>query len=349
VLRTALLVALLSLVPAGAARASSVAIDPGPSPTRGETSTVTVTVQADEALALDTVRRPASGPPCAGTAFDDYKANKGNQTIGNTLDEQSSAPSGTYTFKARWATADTFRLCVWLRRGNGTTAASDTKELVVRVATGSLTTKVRQGSVVLLPDAFVTPVLTHVTGTLDSLGGSLVGFLRLSTGAACPSTPNRPNEASNITFRLAGASAFDHPGAFDVTGSPTEDQPLGRQIQVCTYLVSGGNELLAMTDDLLLTVSKPLNLGPPHVVMAHHGNPRPGDRATCQSTWRAFPKAIRFSYRWFRDGRPLGARGLHYVVSRGDAGHKLSCQVTGTNPIGSTTSPRSEQVRALPR
>ena len=70
------------------------------------------------------------------------------------------------------------------------------------------------------------------------------------------------------------------------------------------------------------------------------GSPRPGATLTCRppsfAPWAALvPGAPAYGfdgYRWLRDGVATGATGVGFQVRARDAGHRLTCRVTGTYP-----------------
>lgn len=64
-----------------------------------------------------------------------------------------------------------------------------------------------------------------------------------------------------------------------------------------------------------------------------------GEAISCSSgSWLAKPAPV-FSYRWLRDREPIpGAEGTAYTVESQDEGHLLSCLVTATNEVGSSSA-----------
>ena len=73
------------------------------------------------------------------------------------------------------------------------------------------------------------------------------------------------------------------------------------------------------------------------------GVARVGRTITCTRGRWSGAEPIRFSYRWLRKGRPVGARRA-YRPTRRDAGALLSCAVTGANAFGPVTA-KSTSVR----
>lgn len=69
------------------------------------------------------------------------------------------------------------------------------------------------------------------------------------------------------------------------------------------------------------------------------GTPSSGGPLVCESgDWTGLP--TQFTYRWLRDGTQI-ATGARYVVTDGDVGHNLTCEVTATNghPTAATSAP----------
>jgi hypothetical protein len=61
----------------------------------------------------------------------------------------------------------------------------------------------------------------------------------------------------------------------------------------------------------------------------------------------AFLTATSIGYTWLRDGAAIpGATAATYVPVAGDAGHKVTCQVTGTNSAGSTDTSATITIHA---
>jgi hypothetical protein len=59
-------------------------------------------------------------------------------------------------------------------------------------------------------------------------------------------------------------------------------------------------------------------------------------------TWTNEPAS--YAYQWMRDGAALTGTSADYTIVADDAGHSLSCVVTATNAVGSTTAPPSNAV-----
>jgi hypothetical protein len=73
------------------------------------------------------------------------------------------------------------------------------------------------------------------------------------------------------------------------------------------------------------------------------GDPAVGNTLNCtMGNWVGEP--TEYAYQWQRDGADIEATGDSYVIAAEDAGTSLSCTVTATNAIGSTTAPPSNAV-----
>jgi hypothetical protein len=80
--------------------------------------------------------------------------------------------------------------------------------------------------------------------------------------------------------------------------------------------------------------SPPVNASVP----ALSGTPQLGQSLTCsRGTWLSNPAS--YTYRWQRDGSDVaGATAPTYTVQSADTSHSLTCAVTATNSLGSTTA-----------
>jgi hypothetical protein len=73
------------------------------------------------------------------------------------------------------------------------------------------------------------------------------------------------------------------------------------------------------------------------------GNGVEGETLTCtMGNWVGEPTD--YAYQWQRDGADFANDGETYTITAEDAGHSLTCVVTATNAIGSTTAPPSNAV-----
>jgi hypothetical protein len=80
----------------------------------------------------------------------------------------------------------------------------------------------------------------------------------------------------------------------------------------------------------------PVNVDVPHVQQA-------GDTLTCtMGNWNNEPTS--YAYAWHTDGTPNSATGATYAPTPEDTGHTVTCVVTATNALGSTTAPPSNGV-----
>ena len=89
----------------------------------------------------------------------------------------------------------------------------------------------------------------------------------------------------------------------------------------------------------------PVNVDVPFV----DGIGAPGETLTCtMGNWEGMAaEPHSYSYVWQTDDAPNSAVGPTYVVVPGDAGKSISCIVTATNALGSTTAPPSNAVEVM--
>ena len=106
-----------------------------------------------------------------------------------------------------------------------------------------------------------------------------------------------------------------------ISGAVDEDYFSGASNggNLCTATVSGGQ------------VAAPVKTMAPQI----SGTPTIGQTLFCsQGSWTNYPES--FAYQWLRDGAPIDtATGADYTLTKADAGHQLSCQVTASNGAGS--------------
>jgi hypothetical protein len=91
--------------------------------------------------------------------------------------------------------------------------------------------------------------------------------------------------------------------------------------------------------------SAPANSSAPSIPASAH----PGDSLTCDpGTWTGSPTG--FEFQWLRDGAQIaGANSDSYTVTADDIGADISCRVTASNPVGSTSADSNAVVpSALP-
>lgn len=92
-----------------------------------------------------------------------------------------------------------------------------------------------------------------------------------------------------------------------------------------------------------MDITAPVNVDVPHL---QPGSAVVGDTLTItMGNWDMQPS--QYAGEWFRDGTEVIGSGASYVVSEADAGHSITCVVTASNAIGSTTAPPSNAV-AIP-
>ena len=72
------------------------------------------------------------------------------------------------------------------------------------------------------------------------------------------------------------------------------------------------------------------------------GSRAAGTKLVCRpGTWN-HTGALKLSYRWLRNGKPLAARSPRHTVVAADVNHRLSCRVTASAPgqtVSATTKP----------
>ena len=111
----------------------------------------------------------------------------------------------------------------------------------------------------------------------------------------------------------------------------------------CTVAESNGEGTAGpvhSSNSLHVLGTLPEDIGPPHV----SGNPEVKETLSCsQGEWRGAPTPEEFVYQWLRSGSVV-ASGTGYVVTAEDRGHSLTCKVTATNIVGSTSRESSNSV-----
>ena len=87
-------------------------------------------------------------------------------------------------------------------------------------------------------------------------------------------------------------------------------------------------------------IAPPVNGDVPHVT----GTGTTGNVLNCtMGNWTGSPTS--YTYQWKRDGATnVGTNSNNYTVVAGDVGHSLTCTVTATNSLGTTTAPPSNSV-----
>ncbi|WP_320671926.1 hypothetical protein [Patulibacter defluvii] len=222
-------------------------------------------------------------------------------------------------------------------------------------------------------------VYVALGGAERAIGGQTrraVAALRASDGQAAPWAPVVPAGAVNQVSTVGGAVYLL--GTFDEVGSTGgAPQPRSRIAAVAAdgallpWAPAVGTSpstavrprVVAAGSRLAIPVTGPTGLGGvgqygfavfgeavspvltsgPAVV----GSPRLDAAVTCAPGRYAAGEPLRRSYRWLRDGQPIGgATASEHTVAADDVGTMLACEETATNPAGSLTT-ASEAVRAV--
>jgi hypothetical protein len=157
----------------------------------------------------------------------------------------------------------------------------------------------------------------------------LTGITRVSAGAdhsvALGSDGNMRACGDNIFGQLG-----DNTNANRTTPVMVDLGVFGMVTQVAT----GGNHTLA-------------KVGPPELTAKakNTGNGNVGTKLTCTAAFLTATSSV--SYSWLRDGVAIpGATTAIYTPVAGDAGHKATCQVTGKNGMGATTTAATITIHA---
>jgi alpha-tubulin suppressor-like RCC1 family protein len=90
-----------------------------------------------------------------------------------------------------------------------------------------------------------------------------------------------------------------------------------------------------------------VKVGPPELTAKAtiSGTGNVGGKLTCKAAFLTANLSV--SYTWLRDAKAIpGATAATYVPVAGDAGHKATCQVTGTNGMGSTDTSATITIHA---
>jgi hypothetical protein len=245
---------------------------------------------------------------------------------------------------------------------NGTTAGTQFDVLQVdgsATVDGTLAVVQGGGFVAQNGDTFLfMPVATNHTGQFSQLTGNaisgggtydqesvLTGF-RLKVGVPAPTNDVKPAVTGAAT---AGQAVTCDPGQW--TGSPTftyewlrDGSSIGVTTQQYTLTSSdaghsvacrvvgtngAGSSAPVTSDPVSVPPLPPSNSSPPSV----SGSGVVGQTLTCDpGGWSGSPS---FTFQWFRDGSPIGGAILQqYTLTSDDAGHSISCRVTGSNGGG---------------
>lgn len=86
-------------------------------------------------------------------------------------------------------------------------------------------------------------------------------------------------------------------------------------------------------------IAAPINAAIPYV----SGNPTTGSVLNCtMGQWTGAPTT--YAYQWKSNATNVGTNSNSYTVVAGDVGHTITCIVTATNSLGTTTAPASNGV-----
>lgn len=112
----------------------------------------------------------------------------------------------------------------------------------------------------------------------------------------------------------------------------TASADVGHQIS-CQVTAVNGEGSASSTSASVTIVSTPTNTAAPTVT----GTVAVGTGLSCSpGTWTESPT---YAYAWLLDGKAIsGATATSYTPTSGDAGHALSCRVTGSNDAGSAVA-----------
>ena len=332
-MRAVWIAAILLLAAPVAAQADSVTISAPPEAAIGGKSTISVAVEdygpADELYVVR--RRVDAGPPCGPDQFSDYSAAEGSGTkeVGSV---RQGTQTGTYNFEVEWIDQGIrpgeWRFCAWLRAPGGeqhTTSAPEARTTVRMPRATIRIDSARQQRTYVDAGDLTTGYRIAVSGTRE-VPLDVDGLWKREGSCPDSTVTDRP-----ITFSIRRAAGpFDSTG---FTGGP--DVLLGRSYVLCVYVVSPWVEdgIVAVARRVVEPKTRPLAEGRPGVSI----NGLPVRRLRCSDAyWAAYPRRIRYAYRWFRDGRRVG-RGRTLAVGRRDNGHRFVCQVTARNAVGATT------------
>jgi YVTN family beta-propeller protein len=215
----------------------------------------------------------------------------------------------------------------------GTPTEQGAASFTVKVTDSSSTIQTATKAFTLTVDA-PPAVTTQPTGQTVTAGASPT-FTAAFSGTPSPTIQWQVSSDNGATFTdIAGAtsSTLTLSGA---TLSQSGDQ----------YRALGSNTLASnvASDAATLKVNPsaaPLNIAAPTI----SGSGKPGQALTCGGgSWTNDPTSYR--YEWSRDGTPIaGATKSTYTVAAVDEGNTLTCTVTATNEIGTSSGVNSAGV-----
>lgn len=106
------------------------------------------------------------------------------------------------------------------------------------------------------------------------------------------------------------------------------------------HFIYGGPAVTNPGEESGHTAAPPVNIVPPQVT----GSPSIAGELTCApGTWSG-ATPVTYSYKWLRGGTIIVGKGGNYVLTEGDAGYPISCEVTATNPAGAANA-QSQAIR----
>jgi hypothetical protein len=285
----------LALALAAPASAASVQLQPQSAARAGEALALNVAVAVDEeGDFLSVYQQPAARQTC--------------DQEGEYVAGANGLESRTYEFTYRWPEAGSYRVCAWIFRPGGATAAF--QELVVDVAA---------------PPVRLAMTLRGTDPEVDgfelvaALEGEVKGQHTLraiaTRAAACPADFD-----PGAGVRLRGPGSVG--GGFDVELERRLDFGAWR---VCAY-VDGVST--ARAEAVLRKRLRPVAVRQPVIGVIDPGR---GLLQCFPGVWTAFPKRTTFAFEWRRGGRTV-ARGRRF---RPRGGAPVRCRVTATNAAGS--------------
>lgn len=319
------------------ANADSIAITPPPEGVIGGKSTIRVSVVSDGSVPNLTVirRRVDQGVPCQPSSYEDYSAARDAGASWEEVGSDRNATTRDYDFPVEWTDAGIkpgeFMFCAWLYgptdRPEGNTTARATAQMPVRVPRASITIdKLARLPTSVGDGELYSGYRVHASGDREAFATPTGIWKR---GTTCPA---RPRGGQPVGFPRPRKDE----GPFEVRGvTGGAEMVLGRRYVICLYVTSVYVDgPLATARKVVEPKSRPLAEAAPGV----YADAFPVQQLKCsQGLWAAYPRRIRYSTRWYRDGRRLRARGPTLRVRRRDDGHRYRCEVTARNAVGATT------------
>jgi hypothetical protein len=321
------LVAAAALLAPAHALADSVSITPPADPVATVETTMSVQVTTDRTdYRLELVSRPVAEGPCAATPFADYE--QGDPTTRSYPTDKQPPPSpiksGTYHFRHTWDDLGAQRICAWIAKPTSTpyedVTAADSKDVDVRAPRGTMRVSRVRAEAVRQDGSYLTARLSGTIEGTANIEGTVV-----AAGKRCPADPDDGRVALRVDDPLVEGGAFARGAA---TSGPL---PFGRW-RVCAYARHHLGTATAAASAVYQHRVKPTLIEKPDI-----GSDLNTRWLTCRpGEWAAYPKKLRFSFQWYRDGRKVrGARKQRYNAKR--HGY-YTCGVTARNRVGRTTA-----------